>query len=122
MSEQSQAVQNKVETITPELLTQLRKVPILSSLKDDELHCVEGVGDIYLGKDEFLVRQGEAAHFFWILLEGQIRVFHTQSDGHESTLYKLESGNAFGELPLLANIPTSVNLQTTMPAHLLQLD
>jgi signal transduction histidine kinase len=123
MSEQSQAVQNKVvETITPELFAQLRKVPILSSLTDAELRCVEGVGDIYLGKDEFLVRQGEAAHFFWILIEGEIRVFHTQADGHDGTIYKIESGNAFGEVPLLANIPNGVNLQTTMPSHLLQLD
>ena len=123
MSDQSQAVQNKVvETITPELLAQLRKVPILSSLKDDELHCVEGVGDIHLGKDEFLVRQGEAAHFFWILLDGEIRVFQSQSEGPDGTLYKIESGNAFGEVPLLANIPNGVNLQTTMPSHLLQLD
>jgi len=123
MSDQSQAVQNKVvETITPELLAQLRKVPIFSSLKDDELHCVEGVGDIHLGKDEFLVRQGEAAHFFWILLEGEIRVFQSQSEGPDGTLYKIESGNAFGEVPLLANIPNGVNLQTTMPSHLLQLD
>jgi signal transduction histidine kinase len=123
MSEQSQAVQNKVvETITPELFTLLRKVPIFSSLKDDELHCVEGVGDIHFGKDEFLVRQGEAAHFFWILLEGEIRLFQTQSEGHEGTLYKIESGNAFGEVPLLANIPNTVNLQTTMPSHLLQFD
>jgi signal transduction histidine kinase len=123
MSEQSQALQNKVvETITPELSAQLRKVPILSSLKDDELNCVEGAGDLHLGKDEFLVRQGEAAHFFWILLEGEIRVFHTQSDGHDGTLYKIESGNAFGEVPLLANIPNGVNLQTTMPSHLLQFD
>jgi signal transduction histidine kinase len=123
MSEQSQAVQSKViESITPELFAQLRKVPIFSSLKDDELHCVEGMGDIHLGKDEFLVRQGEAAHFFWILLEGEVRVFHTQPDGHDGTLYKIESGNAFGEVPLLANIPNGVNLQTTMPSHLLQLD
>ena len=76
MREQSQVVQSKVvETITPELFAQLRKVPIFSSLKDDELHCVEGMGDIHLGKDEFLVRQGEAAHFFWILLEGEIREY-----------------------------------------------
>src|SRR5271170_437431 len=123
MSEQIQAVQNKVvEKITPELLAQLRKVPILSSLKDDELHCVEGVGDIHLDKDEILVRQGEVAHFFWILLEGEIRVFHTLSDGHDGTLYKLESGNAFGELPLLANVPIPITAQATAPSHLLRLD
>jgi signal transduction histidine kinase len=124
MSEQSQAVQSKVvETISPQLLALLRKVPILSSLKDDELHCVEGAGDIHLGKDEILVRQGDAGHFFWILLEGEIRLFQTQSEGREGgTLYKLESGNAFGEVPLLANIPNGVNLQTTMPSRLLQFD
>src|SRR5258705_2224035 len=123
MSGQSQAVQNKVvETITPELFAQLRNVPILSSLKDDELHWVEGVGDVLLGQEGFLERQGEAAHFLWILLEGEIRVFQSQSDGNDGTIYKIESGNAFGEVPLLANMPNGVNLQTTMPSHLLQLD
>jgi signal transduction histidine kinase len=75
-----------------------------------------------LGKDEFLVRQGEAAHFFWVLLEGQIRVFQSQSEGQEGTIYKMESGNAFGEVPLLANIPNGMNLQTTVPSRLLQFD
>jgi signal transduction histidine kinase len=121
MSDQSQAVESKVvETIPPELLAMLRKVPILSSLKDDELHCMEGASDLHLGKGEFLVHQGDSPRFFWILLEGEIRIFH--SDGHDSTLFKMQSGNAFGELPLLANIPAGVNLQTTMPSHLLQLD
>jgi signal transduction histidine kinase len=34
----------------------------------------------------------------------------------------MESGNAFGELPLLANIPNTVNLQASTSSHLLQLD
>src|SRR5260370_26264289 len=114
MSEQSQAVQNKVvETITPELFAQLRQVPIFSSLKDDELRCVEGVGDIHLGKDELLAHQGEAAQFFWILLEGEIRVFQSQSEGNECTIYKIESANAFAEVPLLAKLPNGVKLQPT---------
>jgi CRP-like cAMP-binding protein len=123
MSDQTQTVQSHVvETMNEELLTQLRKVPILSSLKDDELHCVEGVRDRHLEMDELLVRQGEAAHFFWILLEGEIHVYQTQPDGREYTMYKMESGNAFGELPLLANIPNTVNLRATMACRLLELD
>jgi signal transduction histidine kinase len=123
MSNQPQTVQHPVvETMNEELFAQLRKVPILSSLKDNELHCVEGVRDLHIEKDEVLVRQGEAAHFFWILLEGEIRVYQTQADGDEAIFYKMESGNAFGELPLLANIPNTVNLQATMPSRLLQLD
>src|ERR1700722_12934578 len=103
MSNQPQTVQHPVvETMNEELFAQLRKVPILSSLKDNELHCLEGVRDLHIEKDEVLVRQGEVAHFFWILLEGEIRVYQTQANGDEAVFYKMESGNAFGELPLLA--------------------
>jgi signal transduction histidine kinase len=123
MSEQIQIVRDHVvEKMSVELVAQLRNVPILSSLKDDELHCLEGVHDIHLDKDEIIARQGEVAHFFWILLEGEIRVYQTLPDGHEATLYKLESGTTFGELPLLANIPNTINLQTAMQCRLLQLD
>jgi signal transduction histidine kinase len=123
MSDLTQTVPNHiVETMSAELLAQLRKVPILSSLKDDELHCIEGVREIYIEKDDVLVRQGEPAQYFWILLEGEIRVYQTLAEGGEATVYKMESGNAFGELPLLANIPNTVNLQASIPSHLLQLD
>jgi signal transduction histidine kinase len=123
MSNQPQTVQHPVVEITnEELFAQLRKVPILSSLKDEELHCVDGMRDLHIDKDDILVRQGEAAHFFWMLLEGEIRVYQTLSDGREAEIYKMESGNAFGELPLLANIPNTVSLQATVPCRLLQLD
>jgi signal transduction histidine kinase len=123
MSNQPQTVQHPiVETISEELFSQLRKVPILSSLKDEELHCVEGMRDLEIEKGDVLVHQGEAAHFFWILLEGEIRVYQTLADGHEVTLYKMESGNAFGELPLLANIPNTVSLEAATHCHLLQFD
>ena len=75
MSEQIQIVQNKVvEKISDELFAQLRKVPILSSLKDDELHCVEGVTETHIAAGEAIAHQGEVAHFFWILLEGQLNI------------------------------------------------
>jgi signal transduction histidine kinase len=123
MAETSQAVQNHtVDTISEELFAQLRKVPILSSLKDDELHCIDGVDEIHIEKDEVLARQGEVAHFFWILLEGEFRIEQALGDGREVVLGKIEAGNAFGELPLLANIPNAGTIRAAMPSHLLQLD
>ena len=123
MSPETQIVRNTtVEKVNEELIAQLRKVPILSSLKDEELRCLEGVNDIHLDKEEIIARQGEMAHFFWILLEGEIRVYQTMPNGNESTLYTLESGATFGELPLLANIPNTISLQSNMPCRLLQLD
>jgi signal transduction histidine kinase len=123
MSEQTQIVRSHVvEKMSPELFAQLRKVPILSTLKDDELHCIEGVQEIFIDRDELLAKQGEFAHSFWVLLEGELRLFQSAGEGREVAMGTIEGGNAFGELPLLANIPNAVNIQATMPCHLLQLD
>lgn len=123
MSEQSQVVQKKsVDIRSEDLLTKLRSIPILSSLKDDQLLCLESVEEIHLEKGGILVRQGETAHYFWILLEGEIEIFQTQADGREFALAAMPKGNAFGELPLLANIPNAASLRATVPSDLLQFD
>jgi signal transduction histidine kinase len=123
MSEQTQIVQNHVvEKMNEELFVLLRKVPILSSLKDDELFCLEGVQDIRIDKGEIITRQGELAHFFWILLEGELRVFQKTADQDEIMLAKIEAGTAFGELALLTNVPNSGTIESILPSHLLQLD
>jgi signal transduction histidine kinase len=123
MSEQTQIVQNHVvESVSAELIALLRKVPILSSLKDDELHCLEGVQDIHVDKGEILVRQGEISHYFWILLDGELRVTQKTAEQHEYTMAKIEAGTAFGELALLTNVPNLSSVLATAPSHLLQLD
>jgi signal transduction histidine kinase len=123
MIEQSQVARNNVvEKISEELFAQLRKVPILSSLKDDELHCLEGVQEIRLDVGESLARQGEVAHFFWILLKGELRIHQIQPDGRDVTFGNVESGNAFGEVPLLTNVPNLASVESVAPSHLLQLD
>jgi signal transduction histidine kinase len=122
MSEQFQVVHNQVTAPMSEaLLAKLRTVPILSSLKDDELHCLEGMLELHIDRDDIIARQGEIAHFFWILLEGELRLYQTLPDGREITMVTIGAGNAFGELPLLANIPNSSTLQATVPSYLLQL-
>jgi signal transduction histidine kinase len=123
MSEEIQIVRNNVvETLSEELLAQLRKVPILSSLKDEELHCLEGVREVHLNKGEAVARQGEVAHFFWILLDGELRIHQTQPDGSDVTFGMIETGNAFGELPLLTNVPNLASVESTAASQLLQLD
>jgi signal transduction histidine kinase len=123
MSEQTQTVQTSVvEKIDAELTAQLRQVPILASLKDDELHCLQGSHEIHLDRGDVIIHQGEVAHFFWILLDGEFRVQQTLPDGRDVTMATIERGNAFGELSLLTSIPNSSSLEATVPSRLLQLD
>jgi signal transduction histidine kinase len=123
MSEQSQVIQNEGTAKMDEALTaKLRSVPILSSLKDDELLCLDEVVQVHLEKGDIIARQGEAAHYFWILLDGELRIYQTIADGREMTIASIPAGTAFGELPLLANIPHAASFQAIAPSNLLQLN
>jgi signal transduction histidine kinase len=109
------------ENMSTELLRKLRGVSILSSLTDERLSCLAGVQEIHLAQGEFLAHQGEVAHHFWLLLEGELRIYQTQADGHEMMMSMVDAGTALGELPLLSNIPYVANVVTTKPSHLVQM-
>lgn len=123
MSQQTPVIQQPATApISDALFAQLRTTPIFSSLKDEELRCLNGLEEIWLNKGDVLVRQGEAAHNFWVLLEGNIVLSQQMADGREMEITSIPSGNAFGELPLLANIPNTVNLKAEVSCHLVQIN
>jgi signal transduction histidine kinase len=103
-------------------MERLRSVQILQSLPDTEIACLRDAEQIQLEAGEVIARQGEVAHFFWILLSGEIRIVQVLPDGREQIVAHLPEGTAFGELPLLANVPNASTVQSTTPSHLLRLD
>jgi len=123
MSEQTEIVQNHTtEQVSEALLKRLQQAPILSSLKDDEIRCLKGVHEISLESGDVLARQGDVAHHFWILLEGELRLYQASGDGKEVDLAAVPAGSAFGEVPLLANIPNAVSVKAIVPCCLAQFD
>ncbi|WP_089407285.1 ATP-binding protein [Granulicella rosea] len=109
-------------TLSAEVVNQLRKVPILSALRDDELHCLDETEELRIEAGELLAKQGETARFFWILLSGSLRISQLMPDGREIPMAVVTEGNAFGELPLLSNIPNISNVRALEPCHLMQLN
>ena len=104
------------------LMARLRGVPIFEGLADDELGCMTDGAEIQVAPGEYIARQGEPAKFFWILFSGEIRIVQSQPDGGEHTLATMPPGTAFGELPLLANIPNGGSLVATEASELLRFD
>jgi len=103
-------------------IARLRDVPILASLSDDELRCmVDGV-EVHVSPGEYIAKQGEQPNSFWILLSGEMRISQSQPDGREHLLAILPAGTAFGELPLLANIPNGGSVVATEESDLLRFD
>jgi signal transduction histidine kinase len=120
MSNQTEIVQN--QQVDEALFAKLRQAPILSSLKDDEIRCLKGVEEICLDKGQVLAAQGEVGHSFWILLEGEIGIFYASPEGDEMMVTSMTPGLAFGEVPLLANIPNAASLRASTHCCLAQFD
>jgi signal transduction histidine kinase len=110
------------QTLTPKIIAQLREVPILASLTEDRIHCLDGSTLRHLDPNQVLVNQGEIVRQFCILLEGSLRVSNTGPSGYEQTLHVAERGMAFGEVPLLANVPSTTTVRALVPCELLLLD
>jgi signal transduction histidine kinase len=114
--------QPATSVLSPETIARLADVSILASLDETTLHCLDGAAEIHLPAGEILVRQGEVARFFWMLLSGSIDISNTSSDGQENLYYTMPPGAAFGEVPLMANIASATTLRATSDCDLLQLD
>jgi signal transduction histidine kinase len=112
--------------ITPELLSQLRGVSIFASLREEDFDCLIGAEEMDLAPGDVLLRQGEFVQHFLILLEGKIGIFQTnvkQSGKQiETEVSSYSGGSAFGELPLLANLPVSGTVRAMQPSHVLRLN
>jgi Signal transduction histidine kinase regulating C4-dicarboxylate transport system len=123
MSNQTESVQTKPSCkISDAVFAKLRTISILSTLTDEELSCLEGAEEIHLETDDYLARQGETAHYFWILLDGELRLLQRTAEGKEMNLAPIPAGTAFGEVPLLSNTPNLVSVRAKSSSHLLQFD
>jgi signal transduction histidine kinase len=114
--------QSADQPLTPEVLAQLRHVAILAALPEERLHCLDGARHVHFDAEQIVIRQGELANEYCMVLEGSLRVSVTALTGHEQTVYVIEQGTSFGEVPLLAGIPSSGTIRAIQPSELLILD
>src|ERR1035437_1906517 len=118
----AQVAENQQDGMSDAMISRLRAVPILTSVPETEIRCLSDGREMRLAQGEFVARQGEAAHFFWILLAGEVRIYQTQPGGGETTIARIPAGTAMGEMQILSNTPYAANAQTTEPCELLQFD
>jgi CRP-like cAMP-binding protein len=51
-------------------------------------------------KGEFIFREGEPAHGFFLVVSGVVKVFRSTTDGRERVLHVVEAGDSFAEAAL----------------------
>ncbi len=103
-------------------IERLKYVPILASLTEERMHCLDGTRKLVLQDGELLVKQGDPVKVFCILLEGALAVSMANSDGHQMPMHVLDEGSSLGELPLLASLPSTITVHAKGNCELLVLD
>jgi CRP/FNR family cyclic AMP-dependent transcriptional regulator len=93
----------------------IRRVPLFSQCSKRELAQVASLADeIDLPEGKQLIREGDRAREFFVLLEGtaDVRV----KDKRRSTM---GAGDFFGEIALVTDVPRTATVTTTSPARAL---
>jgi signal transduction histidine kinase len=86
----------------------LRKVPLFANLKDEDKVCIEETEEWRLPAGEMLVKEGEPAEHFFVLLEGEMRVWKEHGD-QDIVFAPNRPGAFFGEVPLLLGTPYTLS-------------
>ena len=100
----------------------LRSVPIFSELTEADFASLAKVANRRrYPKDSVVFFENEQGDFFFMILEGRIKVTILGDDGREVILSLLGSGDFFGEMALLDNEPRSATAIAVEDSELLSL-
>jgi CRP/FNR family transcriptional regulator, cyclic AMP receptor protein len=100
----------------------LRNVPIFSELSDSDVATLARVATRRrYPKDTVVFFENEEGDFFFMILEGRIKVTILGDDGREIILSVLGAGDFFGEMALLDNEPRSATAIAVEESELLSL-
>jgi CRP-like cAMP-binding protein len=100
----------------------LRSVPIFSELTEADFSSLAKVANRRrYPKDSVVFFENEQGDFFFMILEGRIKVTILGDDGREVILSLLGSGDFFGEMALLDNEPRSATAIAVEDSELLSL-
>ncbi|HEY6552332.1 MAG TPA: Crp/Fnr family transcriptional regulator [Vicinamibacteria bacterium] len=100
----------------------LRNVPIFSELTEPDVATLAKVATRRrYPKDTVVFFENEEGDFFFMILEGRIKVTILGDDGREIILSVLGAGDFFGEMALLDNEPRSATAIAIEESELLSL-
>jgi signal transduction histidine kinase len=98
---------------------ELGKLSLFADLSPEESSCLEQGEEVLVPSGEIIAREGDAVTFFYVILEGEIRVSKTY--GNQEVVMAVHTpGKFFGEVPLLLDMPYFIDGQARTPCRLLR--
>lgn len=101
----------------------LHRLPLLSDLPADSfIRLCQRTKALRLPHQALVIKEGEIGSSFFILAQGQVRVFRTDSQGNQRNLAKLGEGALFGEMAVIHASPRTASVATEGESDLLEID
>ena len=99
----------------------LSDIPVFSTLNDSQLDVFSRVAtkQLYSAGQDILLENDSTDHSFFVIIDGQVKVFTTSLEGKEATLANLGNGDFFGEMSLLDGEMRSASVRALKPSELL---
>ena len=107
-------------TNTAATLDSLRRLPLFAHLTDHDSACVEGGQTLRFAAGEIIVREGEPAEHFFVVLEGNVSASKNFGE-QEAVITEHHPGGFFGEIPMLLNTPYFITARARCESRLFQL-
>lgn len=83
------------------MLTDLRLLPCLSGLKDDDLDVISRMAKVIrYKKNEVIFEETERARFFFVVISGSVKLYKTSPQGKELLIRIMRQGDYFCCAPL----------------------
>jgi ATP-binding cassette subfamily B protein len=91
----------------------LRDVPLFKDLDETFLH---EISDMFITErvppGRTVIAEGDRGSRFYIIIRGKVAVSATDEEGNVHRVATLDDGDYFGEISLLADIPTTATVET----------
>ena len=100
----------------------LQPIPLFESLAKDARDFIAGrLRSEHFAPGEVIVRQGDTGDSLYILISGLVKVTKREKDGTSHELARLQTGDYFGEMSLLAGQPRSADITAITETSTLKL-
>jgi CRP/FNR family transcriptional regulator, dissimilatory nitrate respiration regulator len=94
--------------------------PLFKGLTEQQIEEVSAITiDRQYGRGESIFMEGDVADGFYIVADGQVKIFKTSLDGKEQILHIYGPGNPFGEVPVFSGSRFPANAQALAGSHIL---
>lgn len=104
-------------------LDALRKVDLFRASAEDELLAIaEKLKYAPFAKGDVITRQGDVAHWLYIIAEGEAEVYLEVPDQEKRLLNTLHPGHFFGEMGLMTGAPRTATVIAASDAECYKLD